>query len=133
MKRCSCCLEEKPYSEYYSNGKTPSGTLKYKPNCRVCFNQAVAITTQVKLDFVKTVFGNSCQVCGYDRCSSALDFHHLDPTTKDYKPTLILRNSATLETVKKELSNCLQLCANCHREVHAGVLDVSHVELKLKA
>jgi hypothetical protein len=25
-----------------------------------------------------------CQVCGYDRCIEALEFHHLDPTQKDF-------------------------------------------------
>lgn len=28
--------------------------------------------------------GGKCQVCGYDKCNDALDFHHLDPTEKDF-------------------------------------------------
>ena len=28
--------------------------------------------------------GGRCQVCGYDRCIEALEFHHLDPTQKDF-------------------------------------------------
>ena len=28
-------------------------------------------------------FGGKCQCCGYDRCLSALEFHHLDPKSKE--------------------------------------------------
>jgi hypothetical protein len=28
--------------------------------------------------------GGRCQICGYDRCTEALEFHHLDPTKKDF-------------------------------------------------
>jgi hypothetical protein len=28
--------------------------------------------------------GGRCQVCDYDRCIEALEFHHLDPTQKDF-------------------------------------------------
>jgi hypothetical protein len=28
--------------------------------------------------------GNSCQICGYNRCIEALEFHHLDPSQKDF-------------------------------------------------
>lgn len=24
--------------------------------------------------------GGKCQICGYDKCVGALEFHHLDPT-----------------------------------------------------
>ena len=28
--------------------------------------------------------GGRCQICGYDKCIEALEFHHLDPTRKDF-------------------------------------------------
>lgn len=28
--------------------------------------------------------GGKCQICGYDKCDSALEFHHLDPSQKDF-------------------------------------------------
>jgi len=64
------------------------------------------------------MFGGKCQICGYDRCINALEFHHLDKNTKDEKPSyIILRRS--WEKVKKELDKCILVCANCHREIHA--------------
>jgi hypothetical protein len=61
--------------------------------------------------------GNSCEICGYDKCISALEFHHLDPTQKDFG---ISQNGITRswEKVKIELDKCIMVCSNCHREIH---------------
>ena len=60
--------------------------------------------------------GGECILCGYDRCQQALQFHHLDPTQKDFDKF----NRFRLEDSKNELDKCVLLCANCHFEVHAG-------------
>ena len=64
--------------------------------------------------------GGCCEKCGYNKCKWAFDFHHLDSTKKDFS----LSKNITLswDKVKKELDKCILVCANCHREVHAGVL-----------
>lgn len=61
--------------------------------------------------------GGHCQICGYNRCISAFDFHHTDPNTKDFTISERMVWSAELEA---ELKKTILLCANCHREVHAG-------------
>ena len=50
----------------------------------------------------------------------ALEFHHLDSTHKDFG---ISSKGYTRSWTKisEELDKCLLLCANCHREVHAGL------------
>jgi hypothetical protein len=70
--------------------------------------------------------GGRCQVCGYDRCIEALEFHHLDPTQKDFG---ISHKGYTRswERVKEEVDKCILLCANCHREFHAGKLQLPQV------
>lgn len=62
--------------------------------------------------------GGRCSVCGYNKCLEAPEFHHLDPTKKDFG---ISNNGYTRswKKVKEELDQCVLLCANCHREVHA--------------
>lgn len=60
--------------------------------------------------------GGCCQHCGYNKCMAALDFHHLDPSQKDFS---FSKKKAKWETLKPELDKCMLLCANCHREVHA--------------
>lgn len=61
--------------------------------------------------------GGSCQKCGYNKCNSALEFHHLDPSEKDFSISSS-GNTRGWELVKKELDKCILVCANCHREIH---------------
>lgn len=66
-------------------------------------------------------FGCKCQVCGYDKCIGALDFHHL--TDKQHSPSYIIQRWAW-DRIKKELDKCILVCSNCHREIHYNEIDV---------
>ena len=61
--------------------------------------------------------GGKCEFCGYNKCVEALEFHHIDETTKEFQ---ISGSTKSLEKQKKETDKCYMLCANCHRELHAG-------------
>jgi hypothetical protein len=61
--------------------------------------------------------GGKCEFCGYDKCIEALEFHHIDETTKEFA---ISGSTKSLEKQKKEADKCYMLCANCHRELHSG-------------
>lgn len=61
--------------------------------------------------------GGACQICGYSRCPTALDFHHIEPGLKDFTIGGRVKWNAALEA---ELMKTVLLCSNCHREVHAG-------------
>lgn len=62
--------------------------------------------------------GGCCQICGYDKCSSAFDFHHINPLEKDFT---ISARMTSWEAIQKELKKCVLLCCRCHREVHDGL------------
>lgn len=66
--------------------------------------------------------GGKCIVCGYNKSIRALQFHHLDPTQKDFG---ISGTTKSFEKLKPELDKCVLLCANCHGEVHEGLLDIN--------
>ncbi len=67
--------------------------------------------------------GGKCMFCGYLRCSGALDFHHLDESEKSFG--LSVRGlTRSWEKIKDELDKCVLVCANCHREIHAGVIKI---------
>ena len=71
--------------------------------------------------FAIEAFGGKCQKCGYNKCPNALEFHHLG--NKKEKPTYVIMRWSW-EKAKKELDNCILVCANCHREIHYVELNV---------
>ena len=68
--------------------------------------------------------GGCCQICNYNRCIGALEFHHIDPKTKEFGIYLHTRNPLGWDKIKSELAKCILLCSNCHREVHYGSLSL---------
>ena len=62
--------------------------------------------------------GGKCSRCEYNKCIRALDFHHIDPSRKDFT---VSRVSRSWKAIKAELDKCILLCANCHRELHDGM------------
>ena len=59
-----------------------------------------------------------CIHCGYNRCFAALDYHHIEPTTKEKNICQMTRVPPTPERLK-ELDKVVCLCVRCHRELHA--------------
>ena len=68
--------------------------------------------------------GGKCQICGYNRCIAALEFHHVDPTQKLFG-IRCAGNTMSWEKMRAELDKCVLLCANCHREVEAGLVNLT--------
>lgn len=61
--------------------------------------------------------GGKCEICGYDKCTNALDFHHINPQEKSF--VLNKGNfNKSLDVLKKEADKCILVCSNCHREIH---------------
>jgi 5-methylcytosine-specific restriction endonuclease McrA len=68
--------------------------------------------------------GGKCQVCGYFRYQGALELHHRNPNSKDFGIG-DKGYTRSWDKVKAELDKCILLCANCHREVAAGIVQLS--------
>ncbi len=67
--------------------------------------------------------GGKCQICGYKKSVRALTFHHRNPSDKDFG--LSDRGlTRSWEKTKRELDKCVLLCANCHGEVHDGLVKI---------
>ena len=71
-----------------------------------------------KLKFIE-LLGGKCQACGGKFHHASFDFHHLDPSKKEFTITNKITNFP-FEKLVKELEKCILLCANCHRVEHAG-------------
>lgn len=98
---------------YYANDK-----YRQKHNAR-----SIERRKRMKLEAI-AYKGDRCQICGYDKCIEALEFHHIDPSTKDDSLAFggsFVRGTTSLERIKPELDKCILLCCRCHREVHANI------------
>ena len=67
------------------------------------------------------IMGSKCQICGYDKCQSALEFHYIDPEQKDFH--LGSNPNISFNKAKEEVKKCILVCSNCHREIHEGLID----------
>lgn len=63
----------------------------------------------------KIKMDRGCDKCGYNKCPTALEWHHPNQD-KDADPSTILKTS--LSRYLQEIEKCDLLCANCHREEH---------------
>ena len=66
-------------------------------------------------------FGEKCQICGYNKCLTGLEFHHINPKEKDIT---LSKAIYSWEKTKEELKKCICVCANCHREIHEGLIEI---------
>ncbi len=58
-----------------------------------------------------------CCSCGYDRDSSALEFHHIIPVDKlEEIPKLV--SIGDYDIVISEFKKCAVICSNCHNIIH---------------
>lgn len=106
---CLTCRLIKPQEDFYKRGN------KYMCHCKSCFlRNNTTKRLQVKQQCVDYL-GGKCSKCGYNKCLAALDFHHVDPSTKDKD---YVNSRMSFDKLKIELDKCVLLCANCHREEH---------------
>lgn len=66
--------------------------------------------------------GGKCQICSYNKSPFVLEFHHKDPSQKDFG--ISSKSAWGFERIKCELDKCALLCPNCHREVHLGIVTI---------
>ena len=62
------------------------------------------------------LFGGKCQRCGYNKCITALEFHHPKGSGKEKDMGHLWH--CTWQKILKELDGCEMVCSNCHRELH---------------
>lgn len=137
MKLCFRCNELKDFSEFHKNSARSDGL---QVNCKVCrkvidsesYKKSESRQLSIKdrrdriREYNRTLMRRYKAFCGCKFCDEsepvALDLHHLDPNEKDLNPSSAIGFSTT--SMKKEIRKCIVLCANCHRKVHAGILEL---------
>ena len=122
MHRCKYCGVELSPDNTYKHGpkSTTVFPVGYHRHCKKCHNikrDQRRLNNKTK---VVELLGGSCNCCGYKKFLGALEVHHTDPSVKD-KTIYDYSYITDEEQLTKELSTCVLLCANCHRETHGGL------------
>ena len=61
-----------------------------------------------------------CIVCG-EADPICIDWHHVNPNDKSFQ---VSYGNHSKESILKEIQKCVCLCANCHRKVHTGKIEL---------
>jgi transposase len=88
--------------------------------CKRCRMESVSRRRRTMKVILVAEAGGRCSLCGYDRCTAALHFHHVDPSTKRFHLSM-QGVTRSLARARAEMEKCVLLCANCHAEVEAGI------------
>lgn len=116
-KVCPNCKECKILDEYYDRRGKKGGSVY----CIACSNDESRERGRRFKQKCVEYKGGRCQECGYNKYIGALQFHHLDPTQKDFALSKVKSHSFN-NKIKEELDKCILLCANCHSEIHGSMV-----------
>ena len=64
-----------------------------------------------------------CVICGEDE-KCCIDFHHINDDTKISSVGTMVNQFKDKQLILDEMAKCVTLCSNCHRKVHAGVIEL---------
>ena len=115
----------KSYNEITALLNTTKGNIAYHCSEKVKSNyhkRQIKRRRELKTT-MKTASGGKCSVCGYDRCLDALQYHHINPSQKSHLVGSMFSTHCK-EDIQKEIDKCVLLCANCHQEIHSGVIEL---------
>jgi hypothetical protein len=71
-----------------------------------------------------------CVKCGYNKCTASMEFHHRNPTEKDFQ--IGSGRSIGWDKIKEELDKCDLVCSNCHHEIHHRIETIKREGMILK-
>ena len=112
MRTCNSCGDLLEVGENWALSRAKTS----HPHCNECARKAIRKKRRDrKLEAIEYL-GGKCSECGGTFHIASYDFHHIDPNTKDFKPSDLFARSK--ELLYKELDKCVLLCANCHRVHH---------------
>ena len=81
-----------------------------------------ATTYQKRKKMVADAKSSPCAACGKSYPPVVMDLHHRDPSQKDGMVSKLLKSSS-MAKLQEEIDKCVCLCSNCHRLLHAGLID----------
>jgi hypothetical protein len=122
MKVCKHCEKELPFIEFYQQVQRSKVSNKawryYDSYCKNCRSDYGSVRRKEIKKLAVEFLGGKCVDCDLiDNVLDVYDFHHLDPSKKDF--SFGKKGTRSFAAIKVELSKCVLLCSNCHRRRHA--------------
>jgi hypothetical protein len=74
-------------------------------------------------------FDGCCNRCNYKDCLACLDFHHIDPSTKEFSVGAALTAGRPWRALAKEAAKCVLLCCICHKELHHKLWGLDEIKI----
>lgn len=120
--KCKCQYCDKEFDYYRTSSATRKACYECLPDEHL--GDASWLRRLVKNKAVQ-IKGGKCAICGQQYPNSVYDFHHLNPEEKDFN---LGNKTSTIkwEIVKTEIEKCILVCANCHRMIHSGDIDIGN-------
>lgn len=131
MKQCTKCGVTKLKTDFYNRRKAPDGV---QAQCKACAheyyskpgtlqkysirNRRYRTLHTKKYNELKS--NMLCNICS-EAESCCLDFHHLDPSKKDFNVSDLI-GKCNWNLILEEIQKCICVCSNCHRKIHAGII-----------
>ena len=118
-----------PEKECLLCGKTfrpKTAAANLRTCCYDCMPDGEQLTRGGFLAKIKELRGGKCVRCGYNTCIKALEFHHIDPTQKDFT---ISNDHFKLKEAIEESKKCILICSNCHKELHDGMWSIEDLKI----
>lgn len=112
---------EKQRKEYEKIKKCEICEKEFKKRTKICMS-CYTNTRRYKIKIKMIEYkGGKCQKCTDGNLDiSCYDFHHMDPSKKEFNLSGLNSAKINWDKVKKELDKCLLLCSNCHRTEHSN-------------
>ncbi len=118
MKPCRYCGKTYSLADFGIAKTTDTKTYR-RQKCRFCYRE-----TKNKLKTSRRGWIEAYKEAhGCIRCKiqdpRVLEFHHTDTKLKEFNIADYYYSQFGIEKLKKEISKCVVICANCHRILHA--------------
>ena len=126
------CKLDLPEDDIHFASRHDRGKKQYQSNCRDCqknYRKQHYLSNREKyikkakkyretftewiVEYKKNL---KCEICNENRYW-VLDFHHKDPKEKDIEISVLVK-TCNKKRILDEISKCMVVCSNCHRDLH---------------
>ena len=117
QKKCRYCNKYYPESKF-GVALIVKDKIYRRHKCPKCYQKTKKLLKEKYrkwlIDYKKK---QRCNICNtHDH--RVLEFHHINEKNKNFSIGAITTNNYGFARIKKEISKCKVLCANCHRILH---------------